>query len=66
MSEISEQLDRLEETYMVMLDKKDAEIERLKEENSALENQVVEYAGQLLENDAEITRLKQALGSYIP
>ena len=31
MSEISEQLDRLEGTYKGMLDKKDEEIERLKQ-----------------------------------
>jgi hypothetical protein len=37
---------------------KDAEIERLKEENSSMENQLVEYAGQMLEDAAEIKRLK--------
>jgi chromosome segregation ATPase len=58
MTQISKQLDQLEATYNALFEKKDAEIQRLKEENSALENQVVEYAGQLLEDAAEIKRLK--------
>jgi arginine deiminase len=51
---------------MTTMQTQKAEIVRLKEENSAIENQAVEYAGQLLENDAEIKRLKGLLRDVIP